>query len=450
MSKKRKKILEPIELDINKLSQEGRGLAEYQGKKVFVLNALPGEKVLAKVYKQNSRYFEAKTQQVLSASSSRIAAICPHFGECGGCQLQHLSSHDQIKIKQQALEQSLSHLNITPLNWAAPLRGESRGYRFKARLGVRVVPQKGGTLVGFRECHSNKIVEMSSCEVLHPRVGQNIEGLKQLIDSLAIKSHIPQIEVSAGDQEVALVFRHLEDFPESDLLKIQSFCEQHQLSFYCQPKGPDTVHKIWPQNSESLQYHLKDNQVSIDFHPLDFTQVNPVMNQKMITQALDWLQLTDQDNVLDLFCGLGNFTLPMARLANSVVGVEGETRMVEKAKHNAMINHIENVAFYANDLFQPTIQADWLAKKYNVLVLDPPRSGAQEIVSKIEQFNVERILYVSCQPSTFVRDCAHLVQEKGYVLEKLGIMDMFPQTKHLETMGLFVRKRGKPNGQSQG
>lgn len=446
MSKKRKKIQEPIELTIHTLSTEGRGIGEYQGKKVFVQGALPGETVWAKVYKQNSRYWEANTQSVVTSSPLRVTPICEHFGECGGCQMQHVSITDQLHHKQEALKASLQHLQIEPRIWVDPLTSEGKGYRYKARLGVRVVPQKGGALVGFRESHSNKLVEMRSCQILHPKVGLNISSLRNLIDTLDNKFEIPQIEVAAGSHEVALIFRHLKPFPESDLLKIQAFCEIHELSFYGQPGGPETVHKLWPNNDEQLQYHLEKFAIQINFHPLDFTQVNPVMNEKMIEQALDWLALQSSDQVLDLFCGLGNFSLPIARRVHSVVGVEGESRMVAKAKTNALQNDIHNAEFFAEDLFQDTFKADWLSKGYNKMLLDPPRSGALSVVSRIEEFNVERILYVSCQMSTFVRDCAHLVKEKGYTLEKLGIMDMFPHTKHVEMMGLFVRNRGKRDG----
>jgi 23S rRNA (uracil1939-C5)-methyltransferase len=434
-------MAEPLELSITAISSEGRGIAEYNGKKVFVLGALPGETVMAQVYKQQSRYMEATTKTVLKASEKRVEPVCTYFGECGGCQMQHMSVLDQISHKQHELQKMLEHLDIYPNTWAAPITGPTEGYRYKARIGVRYVPKKGGTLVGFRESHSNKIVEMNNCEVLHPKVGQNISGLKTLIDTLSIKDQLPQIEIAVGGNEVALVFRHLEPFKEDDLLKIQSFCEVKGLSFYCQPKGPDTVHKLWPNQDINLSYNLEQFNIKMDFHPLDFTQVNPEMNQKMIAQAIDWLEITAEDNILDLFCGLGNFTLPMAKFAGSAIGVEGEMRMVNKAKANAKNNQINNTDFYMANLFEDFEKAEWLAKKHTKLLLDPPRSGAAEVIAKIEAFDVERILYVSCQTSTFVRDAAQLVQEKGYRLEKIGIMDMFPHTKHVETMGLFIRHK---------
>tara|TARA_R110002110_G_scaffold404606_1_gene623052 strand:- start:58649 stop:59953 length:1305 start_codon:yes stop_codon:yes gene_type:complete len=434
-------MAEPLELEITAMSSEGRGIAEHNGKKVFVLGALPGETVMAQVYKQQSRFMEAKTNSVMKASEKRVDPICEHFGECGGCQLQHMSVTDQVSHKQAELQKMLAHLNIQPNVWAAPITGPTEGYRYKARIGVRYVPKKGGTLVGFRESHSNKIVEMNTCAVLHPKVGHNIEELKTLINDLSIKDQVPQIEIAVGGDEVALVFRHLEPFAETDLIKIQAFCEVHGLSFYCQPKGPDTVHKLWPKSDINLSYNLEQFNIKMDFHPLDFTQVNPDMNQKMIAQAIDWLDITQEDSILDLFCGLGNFTLPLAKFAGSVVGVEGEMRMVNKAKANAKNNEIHNTDFYAANLFENFDKAEWLAKPYSKLLLDPPRSGAAEVIAKIEAFDVERILYVSCQTSTFVRDAAQLVQEKGYRLEKIGIMDMFPHTKHVETMGLFIRDK---------
>ena len=441
MSNKRKLMHQIINVDVQSLSVEGRGMANLEGKKVFVFGALENETVKAKVMKQHSRYLEAKVESVLTPSIRRVAPVCEHFGECGGCQLQHLSSEHQIEHKQNQLINLLQHADISPTEWHSALIGPSIGYRHKARLGVRYVEKKGEMLIGFREAHSNKIVEMRSCAILHPKVGNLIQALRQFIAQLEAFRDIPQIEVAAGDSEVALIFRILQPISALDRDKLIAFANEHQFNLYLQPGGPESIEKIWPDPIESLAYTLPAHEIKFHFKPLDFTQINPAINQQMVNQAIEWLDINPQDNVLDLFCGLGNFSLPIAKYAKKVVGIEGDKEMVSRATHNAGLNCLSNVEFYAANLFENCEKEGWFNISYDKVLLDPPRLGAQSLVSQMEKLAPRSILYVSCDMNTFVRDAAILVHQKKYELKKVAIMDMFPHTKHVETMGLFQLKK---------
>ena len=428
-------------LSITQLSHDGRGVARDNNKVIFVHGALPEEEVEAVIIKHHRQYDDARCVSVIKASPRRVNPVCEHFGTCGGCQLQHLGSEEQIKIKQAFLQEMCEQSNVHPTAWLAPLTKHALGYRQKARLGVRYVDKKGTLLIGFREQHSNKITIMNHCAILDPRVGESIEDLKALLMSLEGMRAIPQIEVAIGGEEVALVFRHLEPLNEFDQEKLISFSKEKHFTLYLQPGAPDSVHQIWPHpEKKTLTYELRDQQLQFEFHPLDFTQVNSDMNQAMINQALDRLSPKKDHVVLDLFCGLGNFSLPLAQRVHQVVGVEGVAGMVQRAKNNAKLNHIHNAEFYLADL-----EGDWQSQpfaklKFDSVLLDPPRSGAKNIVENIEKLNVNTILYISCNPSTFVRDASTLVHQKGYQLVECGVMDMFPHTSHVETMGLFIKE----------
>lgn len=442
-----KKLLtnEAIEFTISGLSHEGRGIArdpDKQDKITFVFGALPGETVTAKLTRSMSRYNEAMAQEILISSVERVEPPCPHFGVCGGCQLQHLQHDAQITEKQNFLAQQLTHFGkITPKAWLAPLRGDPLGYRNKARLGVRYVHKKEALLVGFREQSSNKLAMIDHCAVLHPRVGEQILALRACINQLQAKESIAQIEVAVGGEEVALVFRHLTPLSPEDVEHLLAFGQTGNFSIYLQSGSRETVKKIWPQDAPEspalLCYHLPDQGLAFQFHPLDFTQVNPVINQKMINQALMLLDLKPTDTVLDLFCGLGNFSLAMAQKAAKVTGIEGSAQMVQLAEHNAAANQLSNVYFQALDLSQPPREMFDVA--YDKIVLDPPRCGAKEIVEQLALSGTAEILYVSCNPATFARDAAILVSQNRYYLDKVGVMDMFPHTAHVETMALFRR-----------
>lgn len=426
------------ELDIKSLSHEGRGIARFEDKVIFVSGALPNETVIANRSFSRAKFEEADVQEILVAADNRISPKCTVFGVCGGCSFQHLSADEQIKAKGQWLEDGfLQQAKITPKKWLKPLRSEAWGYRRKARLGVRYVAKKDKVLVGFREKKSSFITNMSRCEVLHPSLGEHLEELADCIKCLSIKSYVPQIEVAISEQASVLILRHLEPLSAKDR-QILSDCA-HQLNFtwYVQSGGLDTVK---PLNEPAvLSYSHPNHNISMTFLPYDFTQVNFELNQKMVDLALELLDLNERDEVLDLFCGLGNFTLPIARYAKHVVGIEGDLGLIERAKNNAKSNQIHNADFYKADLFQAVDGFQWFrGKKYNKALIDPARSGAIEIVELLPKLGVKRLVYISCNPATLARDTKRLI-ELGYQLETAGVMDMFPQTAHVESIALFVR-----------
>ncbi len=441
MSSRRKKIdLTPFEVAVTGLSHDGRGIARVNDKVLFVFGALPDETVMVKLTKSHSRFLEGTTVEVIKASPMRVKPPCEHFGICGGCSLQHIAPEQQVSNKQAWLSEQLTHQGkVTPQSWLPPLLCHPLGYRQKARLAVRYVPQKQSLLVGFREQGNNKIAIIEACQTLDPRVGHHIKALRDLIGSLEAKESIAQIEVAASDNEVALIFRHLSALNATDLALLTTFCQSHGFSLYLQPSNNQSVHKVWPADgNEYLTYELPSQGLTFAFHPMDFTQVNAEMNQKMINQALALLDPKPEDTILDLFCGLGNFSLPFAKRASKVVGVEGSVQAVSRAKENALRNQLTNTEFYACNLEDDFKNQPFAKGQYNKIILDPPRSGAQKLVEEMSHFAPKEILYVSCNSATFVRDAAILVHQQGYKLAKLGVMDMFPQTAHIETMGLFV------------
>lgn len=441
MSRRRRRPGLPaaFEVDIEGMSHEGRGIARVDGKTVFVFGALPGERVLIQLQKVGRNFDEATSVEIIKASSQRIKPHCDAFSVCGGCSLQHLNNDDQISFKQDSLLGMMAHASI-PVGEVIPaLRGESWGYRRKARLGVKYVRKKEKALVGFRERNSSFLADMSRCEVLIPEVGHKLELFAELIESLQAREQIPQIEVAADDDNIQLVFRHLQVLLQADSDKILEFGKRHGFHIQLQPAGPDSIVNLYPQQQELYFKPLHDSDIRIAFNALDFVQVNSELNQKMVAQALHYLELQPDDEVLDLFCGLGNFTLPMARLCASVVGVEGDSAMVERARQAARSQLIDNSEYHAADLSKPDSDHAWMKMKYDKILLDPPRSGAQEIASLIKRFKASGIVYVSCQPSSLVRDTA-IICAQGYRLSHLGVMDMFPQTAHVESMAVFERK----------
>jgi 23S rRNA (uracil1939-C5)-methyltransferase len=378
--------------------------------------------------------------EVLKSSADRVEPPCPHFSICGGCALQHLDRSAQIRFKQSVLEEQFLHFGkIKPETWLPPLVDETTAYRRKARLGVKFVIKKDELLVGFREKKSSFLADIKQCSVLDERVGTQLMDLRACLTTLEKRAAIPQIEVSAGDQEVALVFRHLEELPASDVAALVSFCEARNWQCYLQPAGPDSVHRVFPQEGEDrLFYQLPDFGLSLGFHPMDFTQVNAGINRKMMALALELLDPQPTDRVLDLFCGLGNFTLPLATRAGEVIGVEGSETMAERGHENAARNQLTNVSFYAQDLTADFSQQPWAKQGFDRLLIDPPRSGAEEVVRYLPKFKAKRIVYVSCNPATLARD-AGLLAEAGYRLTKAGVMDMFPHTTHVESIAVFEK-----------
>lgn len=440
MSRRTRKIPEPIEVAITGLSHDGRGIARVNDKVMFVFGALPDETVRVQITKSHSRFQEATTLEVLTPSAMRVKPPCQHFGNCGGCNLQHISPNDQVKLKQSWLADQLLHQGkVTPVEWLPPLHSEPVGYRQKARLSARYVPQKQSVLVGFREQGNSKIAIIEACETLDVRVGHKIKALRDMIESLEGRESIAQIEVAASKDDVALIFRHLEALNDADLQRLITFCQANTFSLWLQPSNNQSVHKVWPQDGNPyLTYTLPAQDLTFAFHPMDFTQVNAEMNQKMINQALSLLDPKPTDVILDLFCGLGNFSLPFAKYASKVVGVEGSVESVTRAKDNAKRNQLVNTEFYAFNLEEEIKDQSFAKQHYNKIILDPPRSGAQKLVEDMARLKPKEILYVSCNSATFVRDAAILVHQHGYKLAKIGVMDMFPQTAHIETMGLFV------------
>ena len=330
---------------------------------------------------------------------------------------------------------------VTPVAVLPPLQSAGTGYRRKARLGVKFVIKKNKLLVGFREKSSRYLADLSSCAVLHPAVGQRLETLAEFIRTLDAYMDVPQIEVAIGDTGIALVFRHMQPLSEGDLHKLTSLGEQYDFHIYLQPNPPGRVSKHYPADgNERLSYTLPEYQLEFLFHPLDFTQINLDINRLMVKQAIDLLELTPEDAVLDLFCGIGNFTLPMARFAKEVTGIEGAEEMTVRAADNARHNNIDNARFYAANLMSPPTDAPWLKQKYDKILLDPPRAGAIEILPFLAKLNARRIVYVSCNPATLARDAGELVHQYGYQLQKVGIMNMFPHTSHIEAMAVFEKK----------
>lgn len=443
MARRRKKLpKEPVSAKIESLSHEGRGIARVEGKTVFVNGAMPGEEVLFQYKKQRPKYDEAHALEISNPAAERVEPKCEFFGLCGGCSLQHMRHDFQIEHKQSVLMEQLAHIGkVKPKSVIPPLTGPIWGYRRKARLGVKYVDKKERVLVGFREKYSPFVADMNSCEVLHPSVGSLIEPLQCLITELSLIKQIPQIEVAIGDDVTALIFRHLADFNDEDMTRLKTFAEQYNVDIYCQSGGLDSVVPLVNTSPKQLSYSLAEFDVTLNFLPTDFTQVNLEINRVMVPMALELLQVNSEDRVLDLFCGIGNFTLPLARKAASVLGIEGEHGLVERAKENAALNNISNVEFLAMDLAKDDLNDDFLKGGFNKLLLDPARNGAQEVIEKMNLKSVERIVYISCNPSTLARDAGILVNDKGFKLEQAGVMDMFPHTTHVESIAVFSRKR---------
>lgn len=438
----RRKVLpaEPISCEVEKLSHDGRGIAHLDGKIQFVDGALPGETVMAKYVGSRKSFDELRTTDVVTGVPDRVEPPCEYADLCGGCSLQHMSPDAQIAFKENTLREHFAHFGgIEPDEWVAPMRSQELGYRRKARMGVRFVSKRDSVLVGFREKRNSFLADIDSCAVLDPRIGERITALRSFLYTLEAHSNIAQIEVACGDDVAAMVFRNMVTLSDSDTEKLLAFGQAHDLHIYLQPKGPDTVHRIWPaEGEERLSYRLEEFDLTMKFHPMDFTQVNAQMNQAMVHRAIEWLDPQPDDRVLDLFCGLGNFTLPLARRSSSVVGVEGDESMVVRGRENAELNGIDSVRFYGANLQGDFTSESWAAEGFDRILIDPPRSGAQEVCEYLAAFGAHRIVYVSCNPATLARDAGVLVS-KGYRLVKAGVMDMFPHTTHVESMALFER-----------
>lgn len=428
----------PYAIDIEDLSHEGRGVGRINGKTVFVVGALTAEKVIARTIRRRASFDEAVVEEVLEASPDRVTPGCRHADVCGGCTLQHLAADKQIEHKESVLFEMLRHhAGIGPRERLPALRGPQWGYRRKARLGVKYVQKKGGALVGFREKFAPYIADIEVCEVLHPAVGHRLLELRRLVNGLSISDRVPQIEVAVGDDTAALVIRHLAPLSDVDLASMAEFQQRTGLGIYLQPGAEDTVHAL-DQDTVALSYCVDG--ISIDFSATDFTQVNGDINRAMIALVIKQLRVHPGEGVLDLYCGLGNFSLPLARRAGDVVGVEGSTDLIIRARANAARNDIENCTFVEADLADANdvskIDLDGIDK----LLLDPPRTGADTVVKHLDLGALQRIVYVSCNPATLARDAKGIVERHGFELAGAGVMDMFPHTSHVESIAVFDKR----------
>ena len=421
---------------VTALSHDGRGIARLKGKTLFIEDALPREEVAFRLVRRHREFDEAALVEVIQASADRVAPRCAHFGACGGCVLQHLDPAAQIAAKQQTLLDNLRRIGgVAPREVLAPLTGPVWGYRRRARLSVNTA---GNLRVGFTERHGNRITATERCHVLDPKVGGLIAPLTEMLGTLSIAAHIPQIEVAVGEEATVLLLRVLSPPTERDKALLVQFEDAHAVRFELQAK-PGSRGEPLRGAAATLSYKLPESGVEIAFDPADFIQVNGEVNCRLVQLALEELAPTRGDRVLDLFSGLGNFTLPLARVTSSVAGVEGEQGLVERARRNAERNGLANVEFYQADLFEKQQLGEWARRRYDRILMDPPRSGAREIIASFPSLGAVKLVYVSCHPATLARDAKLLVAEQGWRLERAGVLDMFPHTAHVESIAVFAK-----------
>ena len=441
------------ELEIESLDMEARGVGRTvnengePGKVIFVEGALPGERVSYSSYRRKPSFEQAQVVSVLRESVIRATPKCQFFGTCGGCSMQHLDVRAQIAVKQRVLEDNLQHLSkLRAETMFRPIHGPSWGYRCRARLTVRHVEKKGGVLVGFHERKSSYVADMTSCEVLPPHVSAMLVPLRHLVASLSIRDRMPQIELAVGSDVTALVLRILEPLTEADEALLRVFADEHDVQWWLQPKGPDTVYPFYPLDRE-LAYTLPEFNIRMPFKPTDFTQVNHQINRVLVSRALSLLAPQRSDRVLDLFCGIGNFTLPLARVSREVVGIEGSEALTARALENAKANGVDgHTSFACRNLFEVTADDLRALGRFDKFLIDPPREGALAVSKALADIAQsgdgplpERIVYVSCNPATLARDAGLLVHEAGYRMKGAGVVNMFPHTSHVESIALFER-----------
>jgi 23S rRNA (uracil1939-C5)-methyltransferase len=440
MSRRAKIAAEPEQGTVAALTHDGAGIIR-EGKTVFVGGALPGEVIRFRRLRRHRGHDEGQLLEVIEPSTDRVDPRCPHFGVCGGCALQHLAGDRQIDVKERDLRDALERVaKVTAQTWLPPLSGPQWGYRRRARLGARHVPKKGRVIVGFRERLAPYIAALDHCDVLSPPVGALITPLSALLTGLVSRDFIPQIEVSVAENTTALVLRVLRALPEGDLAALREFARRHSVRLYLQTGGLDSVVPLETGvELEPLKYSLPEFDVTFDFAPTDFIQVNAALNAAMVSRVVTLLELTAADRVLDLFCGLGNFTLPLARRAGAVLGIEGDAALVARARHNAAMNGLTNTQFVAADLTQALpLNAPYLAQGFSHVVLDPPRAGALDVMPTIAHLAPRKVAYISCHPGSLARDIAVLVHEFGFVLRAAGVLDMFPHTAHVESLAVLT------------
>ena len=435
---KKKLVLATIE----NIDQEGRGVTHIDGKAIFVEGALQGELVEFESYVRKPTYEIAFTERVIRQSNLRVKPKCDHFNRCGGCSMQHFEFQAQIAAKQRVFENTLSRIGkVKPETILTPLAGPSWHYRYKGRLRVKFVIKKNKVLVGFNEKRTHFIADISSCEVLPKNLSNILPQLQELITKLSIKDKIPQIEFAADQNHLVLVLRILDVLNDNDEFLLNTFSSQYPVQFWTQSKGPDTVKPLSKKDDVKLSYTLKEFGLQFNFMPYDFTQINPFINQVLVRSAMSLLKPSHDDQILDFFCGLGNFTLPIARSGSKVTGIEGSVSLLERAKQCRDENDLESLVDYqCMNLFEITKELLLQLGKANKWLIDPPRDGAFQLVQLIDDdINPSLIVYVSCNPATLARDAQILVNEKGYRLDKAGIVNMFPHTSHVESIALFVK-----------
>ena len=429
---------------IESLDHEGRGIARRDGKTIFIEGALTGETVTASVYRKKPSFENANVQRILRESSQRVTPQCVNFGRCGGCSMQHLDARAQVAAKQRVLEDNLWHIGkVRADQMLSPIQGPTWGYRRRARMTARYVAKKGGSLIGFHEKKSSFVTDMSSCEVLLPRVSKLLPALREMVGKLSIRERMPQIEVASGDTVDVLVLRVLDPPSDDDKALFKAFADQHGVHLYLQPKGPDTAYPFWPEQPADLYYALPEFGIKMPFFPTEFTQVNHDVNRVLVHRALALLAPQPGERVADMFCGIGNFSLPIARSGAHVTGIEGSASLVKRATENAAYNGLSDVAQYRTmNLFEinaDTFSALCAPGRFDRMLIDPPRDGAAELVKALVAVPPQRIVYVSCSSATLARDASMLVYEQGYALSAAGVINMFPHTAHVESIAVFDR-----------
>ncbi len=451
MSGRSRRIVSEVEevATVASLTHDGEGVVR-EGKTAFVAGALPGERIRFRRTRRHRQHDEAELLEVLEPSVSRVVPKCAHFGVCGGCALQHLSADAQLEAKQTELRDNLERMGkVSPREWLQPLRGPVWNYRRRARLGAKFVIKKDRMVVGFRERLAPYVAELQRCEVLAAPLGEMIAPLAAMLNGLSIRHRIPQIEAAVADNVVALVLRVLDSPSADDLIRLREFATAHSVRFYLQTGGLDSVSPLDGSGGEpleALRYGLPDFDLKLEFTPTDFVQINAQINQALVARAVELLDLTPASSVLDLYCGIGNFTLALARNSGRAVGVEGDKGLVDRARHNAGLNEVRNAEFHVADLarpLEPTLP--WLRESYTHVLLDPPRAGASEVLASISRLSPQRVLYISCHPGSLARDLGLLVHEHGMSLVAAGVLDMFPHTTHVESLAILepARKKGR-------
>jgi 23S rRNA (uracil1939-C5)-methyltransferase len=426
-----------MKLEIDALDPAGRGVARNAGKVVFVEGALAGEVVEARLLESKSKFDLARATAILRPSAARRAPRCAYFGVCGGCVTQHVESRTQVAAKQRWLEDNLARIGkVKPEAMLAPIHGEEWGYRHRARLSVRYVEGKGGALVGFRERKSTYVADMRSCEVLPPAISSLLVPLRNLISGLSIRDRVPQIEIAAGEASTVLSFRHLLPLSDADQALLRAFADEHRVRVWLQPEGPDSAQAFHPAVDEPLHYTLPEFGLTMRFQPADFTQVNPAVNRLLVSRAVRLLDPQPGERIADLFCGIGNFSLPLATRGAQVIGFEGSAELVKRARENASANRLV-AQFEVADLLRPNLSH---YGRFDKFLLDPPREGASALANALPADWPRRIVYVSCDPATLARDAGVLVHDKGFRLAAAGVVNMFPHTAHVESIALFERE----------